>query len=145
MAHRRVFPFLALLALLVSTGFAAVALAPGAAFATDDRAATGADRALDRAMSAFVKHEGASPGIAVVVQRGRRPVLHSAGTAVLGTETPPKIADHVRVASVAKAYSGAAAPVPPRVVGTAGARAQLGGPLAVPVPDAVRNRVRTLR
>jgi D-alanyl-D-alanine carboxypeptidase len=86
-------------------------VAPGStsAFAADDSSAADADRALDRALERFVERDGGPPGIAVVVQRGRRPVLHAAGTAVLDTDTPATLDDHVRLASVAKAYSGAAA------------------------------------
>jgi D-alanyl-D-alanine carboxypeptidase len=73
--------------------------------------AAGADRALDRALEAFVKSEGASPGIAAVVQRGEddEAVLHTAGVADVATGAPIDIDDHVRLASVAKAFSGAVA------------------------------------
>jgi D-alanyl-D-alanine carboxypeptidase len=67
------------------------------------------DAALDRALERFVASEGGPPAIAVVVQRRGRPVLHAAGTAEVGTSTRPRIDDHVRVASVAKAFSGATA------------------------------------
>ena len=49
------------------------------------------------------------PGIAVVVQSGAEPELHVAGTAVVGRDLPATLDDHTRVASVAKAYSGATA------------------------------------
>lgn len=68
-----------------------------------------ADAALNRALQAFVAPEGGPPAITVVVQRGRRPALHVAGTTEVGAETPPTLDDHTRVASVAKAFSGAAA------------------------------------
>jgi D-alanyl-D-alanine carboxypeptidase len=72
--------------------------------------AVSADRALDRALTAFVETEGASPGIAVVVQRGDgEAVLHTAGVADVATGAPVGIDDHVRLASVAKAFSGATA------------------------------------
>ncbi|MFN8028477.1 MAG: serine hydrolase domain-containing protein [Acidimicrobiia bacterium] len=66
-----------------------------------------ADTALDKALAKFVARPDGSPGIAVVVQRGASPVLHEAGTAVVGSEHPIALDDHTRVASVAKAYSGA--------------------------------------
>ena len=69
-----------------------------------------ADGAVDRALAAFVETEGAAPGIAVVVQRGDgEAVLHTAGVADLTTGAPIAIEDHMRLASVAKAFSGAAA------------------------------------
>jgi D-alanyl-D-alanine carboxypeptidase len=66
-----------------------------------------ADTKLDRALAAFVARKDGPPGVAVVVQRGTNPVLHQAGTAIVGTDTPFALDDHTRVASVAKAYSGA--------------------------------------
>ena len=79
-------------------------LAPASAGAAD------ADRALDRALAAFVETEGAAPGIAAVVQRGDgEAVLHTAGVADLATGAPIGVDDHARLASVAKAFSGAAA------------------------------------
>ncbi len=72
--------------------------------------AASADGALDRALAAFVEAEGAAPGIAVVVQRGdSEAVLHTAGVADRTTGAPIGIDDHMRLASVAKAFSGAAA------------------------------------
>jgi D-alanyl-D-alanine carboxypeptidase len=68
-----------------------------------------ADAALDRAIQAFTTAPDGPPAIAVVVQRGRRPVLHAAGTSQVGTQTAPTLDDHTRVASVAKAFSGATA------------------------------------
>jgi D-alanyl-D-alanine carboxypeptidase len=78
-------------------------LAPMAGAASADAT----DTTLDRALAAFVKRPDGPPGVAVVVQRGSAPVLHQAGTAVVGTDTPITLTDHLRVASVAKAYSGA--------------------------------------
>jgi D-alanyl-D-alanine carboxypeptidase len=87
----------------------AVALAgvlPAAA-ATSKPAA--ADAALDQALERFVGQLDGPPGIAVVVQRGAAPSLHEAGAAVFDTTTPIQSTDHVRLASVAKAFSGAVA------------------------------------
>lgn len=67
-----------------------------------------ADEALDRALARFVG-DGAPPGIVVVVQRGSRPVLHAAGTIALDVAAPITLDDHLRIASVSKAYSGAVA------------------------------------
>jgi D-alanyl-D-alanine carboxypeptidase len=45
----------------------------------------------------------------VVVQRGPDDAFHRAGTAVEGSDTPIDAGDHLRLASVAKAFSGAVA------------------------------------
>ncbi len=86
-----------------------VALVALFAFSLPAGAASGnsADTKLDQALAAFVARSDGPPGIAVVVQRGANPVLHEAGTAVVGQDQPITLDDHTRVASVAKAYSGA--------------------------------------
>lgn len=92
----------ALLALVVSVvGLTAVAGTAGGA------SSPGA--ALDRALERFVAADGGPPGIAVVVQRGSAPELHTAGVADLATGAAIGIDDSMRLASVAKAFSGAAA------------------------------------
>jgi D-alanyl-D-alanine carboxypeptidase len=68
------------------------------------------DRALQRAIDHFVRVEGGPPGVVAVVQRGDgEPELFTAGVADTSTEAPPTIDDHMRLASVAKAFSGATA------------------------------------
>ncbi len=71
--------------------------------------APSADEALDTALEKLVRRKDGPPGVAVVVQRDDEPRLHAAGLGDVETESPPVIDDHVRVASVAKAFSGAAA------------------------------------
>jgi D-alanyl-D-alanine carboxypeptidase len=72
--------------------------------------AASADGALDRALAGFVEGEEAAPGIAVVVQGGDGDaVLHTAGVADVSTGAPIGFDDHMRLASVAKAFSGAVA------------------------------------
>jgi len=91
---------------LVAVALAAlVALTLPAGAASPDNA----DTTLDQALAAFVARKDGPPGIAVVVQRDTSPVLHQAGTSVLGRDSPFQLTDHTRVASVAKAYSGATA------------------------------------
>jgi D-alanyl-D-alanine carboxypeptidase len=68
-----------------------------------------ADAALDRALERLVRHRDGPPGIAALVQRIDRAVLHRAGVADLATGAPIRSADAMRMASVAKAYSGAVA------------------------------------
>lgn len=70
-------------------------------------AARAADAALDRALVRFVRHRDGPPGVAVVVQRGGRAVLHRAGTANVATGAPIRAFDSMRLASVSKAFSGA--------------------------------------
>jgi D-alanyl-D-alanine carboxypeptidase len=71
--------------------------------------ARSADTALDRALAQFVRQPDGPPGVAVVVQRGSRAVLHRAGTADLATGAPIRAFESMRLASVAKAFSGAVA------------------------------------
>ncbi|MFE5795685.1 serine hydrolase domain-containing protein [Streptomyces sp. NPDC056503] len=83
----------------------------------------GSERELRRALAELVAAPGGPPGaIAVLTRDGVRRVYH-AGTADLGTGTdtgtrartgtadgrPPRAHDHMRIASVAKAFSGAVA------------------------------------
>ncbi len=68
-----------------------------------------ADRALDAAMQSLVRTQGGPPGIVSVVQRNGLITLHTAGFADVSTSTSPAIGDHMRIASVSKAFSGASA------------------------------------
>jgi D-alanyl-D-alanine carboxypeptidase len=60
-------------------------------------------------MDAIVKHADGPPGISVVVQRGAAPVQLTAGYGDAATQQPFGLTDAMRLASVAKAFSGAAA------------------------------------
>ena len=71
--------------------------------------ASAADAALDRALARLVRYPDGPPGAAAVVQRGNQKALHRAGTADRSTQAPIQAADSMRVASVAKAFSGAVA------------------------------------
>src|SRR5215467_6627595 len=65
---------------------------------------------LQRALERFVSSQGGGPpGIIVVVTRGKSVDVHTAGVANLEHRTPIHIHDHMRLASVAKAFNGAAA------------------------------------
>ncbi|WP_426367733.1 serine hydrolase domain-containing protein [Streptomyces sp. E-08] len=67
------------------------------------------DPALQRALAGLVGAPGGPPGaIAVLTRDGVRQV-YRAGTAELGTGRPPRPDDHMRIASAAKAFSGAVA------------------------------------
>jgi Beta-lactamase len=94
----------------LATGFAS----PSRALAEDASgvpvsAAGGADAALDQALSRLVQHPDGPPGIAALVRRGDRAVLHRAGTADLADGAPIQAFDSMRLASVSKAFSGAVA------------------------------------
>lgn len=84
------------------------ALAQNAPAAPAD-AARAADAALDQALTRLVQHPDGPPGIAALVQRGDRAVLHRAGTADLASAAPIQAFDSMRLASVSKAFSGAVA------------------------------------
>jgi D-alanyl-D-alanine carboxypeptidase len=88
----------ALMGSLASTGAYAATSSPASA-----------DLVLDRLLQRLVAAPGGPPGVAVVVNRGSGPVLHTAGVADVETGAPIDINDHMRLASVAKAFSGAAA------------------------------------
>lgn len=98
----------AVLAVAAATLVAAVAV-PAAA-AKDATTPAPADRKLDRAIERFVKLDGGPPGIVVVVQRpDGDAALHTAGVADVETDAAANIDDRMRLASVAKAFSGATA------------------------------------
>jgi len=57
----------------------------------------------------LVTRPGGPPGLIVLVDRGGRVAVHSFGTSEVGRSTPIAADDHLRLASVSKAYSGATA------------------------------------
>jgi D-alanyl-D-alanine carboxypeptidase len=72
--------------------------------------ATGnADAALDRALQALVETRGGPPGAISIVQRDGELSVHAAGVARRPAGAPPRANDHMKIASVAKAFSGATA------------------------------------
>jgi CubicO group peptidase (beta-lactamase class C family) len=68
-----------------------------------------ADAALDRALKDLVAMEGGPPGVIAVVQRGQHREVHTFGVANVRTGRPMRIDDRMRIASAAKAFSGAVA------------------------------------
>jgi D-alanyl-D-alanine carboxypeptidase len=72
-------------------------------------AARAADAALDRALSELVAMPGGPPGVIAIVQRGGRRKVFAHGVRELGQPEPPRANDFMRIASVAKAFSGAVA------------------------------------
>lgn len=89
----------------------ALALAIAIFVATPSSAATGTrpGSALQAAMQALVHRNDGPPGIIVVVQRGDAQAVYRAGTSLVGQSLPLEPTASMRVASVAKAYSGAVA------------------------------------
>jgi len=77
------------------------------AFGKED--ARGADAELDRALKELVAMEGGPPGVIAVVQRGQQRKVHTFGVANVRTGRPMRIHDRMRIASAAKAFSGAVA------------------------------------
>jgi D-alanyl-D-alanine carboxypeptidase len=72
-------------------------------------AAGPAGAALDDALDRLVALPGGPPGVIAVVQRGSQAQVHSAGVAGRDATRPPAATDHMHIASVAKAFSGAVA------------------------------------
>jgi len=71
--------------------------------------AKSADAALDRALEELVAMEGGPPGGIAIVQRGKHREVHTFGVANVRTGRPMRIHDRMRIASTAKAFSGAVA------------------------------------
>lgn len=97
---------------LVAAG-AVVALAlaggVGAASASTSASDTAPYAALDLALAELVAMPGGPPGVISVVQVGDDVSVHTAGVAEVGSDRAPDKDDHMRIASVAKAFSGATA------------------------------------
>jgi D-alanyl-D-alanine carboxypeptidase len=87
----------------------AVALGLGRSVPADARSARAADAALDRALRELVEMPGGPPGAIALVQRGASLRVHAFGVAAIGDPGRPRKNDHMRIASVAKAFSGAVA------------------------------------
>ncbi|MFF0559460.1 serine hydrolase domain-containing protein [Streptomyces sp. NPDC004266] len=90
-------------------GGAATAPVAAAPTATAPHGPGHGDPALQRALADLVAAPGGPPGaIAILTRDGVRQV-YRVGTAEVGTRRPPRPDDHMRIASVAKAFSGAVA------------------------------------
>ena len=93
---------------LAAAGVALLLTACGTSAAS--ASATGPARQnLRTALRDLVGAPAGPPGAIAVVQRGGTTSVITAGTAVVGSTTPPQATDHIRIASVSKAFSGAAA------------------------------------
>ena len=97
MLRRRGFPLL-LTAVVVLTG-----VQPAAAGQGDTRAK------LQRQLEGLVAAEAGPPGALVTLRRGARTTVLTAGVADVASGRKPRATDHMRIASMAKAFSGAIA------------------------------------
>jgi D-alanyl-D-alanine carboxypeptidase len=88
-----------LLALLLAAA-ALVATAP---------AATAKPKRLQAALDAITSNAAGPPGASVLIERGKRKTYLSSGIANLGSGAAPRPALRMRIASMAKAFSGAVA------------------------------------
>src|ERR671916_1493762 len=73
------------------------------------KAAKRADAKLDRALEKLVAMRGGPPGVIAIVQRGQRRYVHIFGVADVDTGRRIRVDDRMRIASAAKAFSGAVA------------------------------------
>ena len=92
--------------LVAAVAAAAVTLAaPAAAGAGSAPPSRGLGRALDRIVAA----PGGPPGLSVVIRRGARQEVHRRGLGDVRARRTPRVGDHYRIASMAKAFSGGVA------------------------------------
>ncbi len=66
-----------------------------------------ADQRLEKSLNKLVAMPDGPPGVGVVVQRGGQLRFHTAGRARLDSPKPFRLDDHMRIASVTKAFTGA--------------------------------------
>jgi len=100
--------------LLLAAVATAVLLASGAALAvtptsTPNGHAQGRGAALDGALRSLVARHGGPPGVIAIVQRGQHREVHTFGVRNLKSGLPMRANDRMRIASTAKAFSGAVA------------------------------------
>jgi D-alanyl-D-alanine carboxypeptidase len=92
-----------LTAALVLLAAVAILTAPAAP------AASPTEAKLQRQLNSLVDAEGGPPGAIVTLRRGARTRVLTAGVADVETRRGPRAGDHMRIASAAKAFSGAVA------------------------------------
>lgn len=104
---------LSLAALLGASCLGGLLLAPATGAAADNDSGLGSgggsERALQQQLEDLVGTPGGPPGVIVVLQRERTSRVLRAGVADLETGRPIEPTDHMRIASTAKAFSGAVA------------------------------------
>ncbi|MFJ7591191.1 serine hydrolase domain-containing protein [Streptomyces sp. NPDC097617] len=67
------------------------------------------DKGLQRQLDGLVAQEDGPPGVIAMLTRGDRTQVYTAGVGDIATGRPPHPDDHMRIASIAKAFSGAVA------------------------------------
>ncbi|WP_069770698.1 serine hydrolase [Streptomyces sp. LUP30] len=92
--------------LLVIAVASSAVLAPATAGAATGPAK---DRTLQDQIDRFVSEPGGPPGIIALLRNGKQTRVLRAGVADLATGRKPQATDHMRIASTAKAFSGAVA------------------------------------
>src|SRR5215211_2937488 len=93
----------------MATAVVSVPYLAGRSAAFGKEQAKGADAALDRALKELVAMEDGPPGVIAVVQRGQHRKVHTFGVRNIKGGLPIRVDDRMRIASVAKAFSGAVA------------------------------------
>ncbi|MGW3324092.1 serine hydrolase domain-containing protein [Streptomyces virginiae] len=67
------------------------------------------DKGLQRQLDGLVAQDDGPPGVIALLTRGDRTQVYTAGVGDIATGRPPHPDDHMRIASIAKAFSGAVA------------------------------------
>jgi len=94
---------------VLSTLLAAAALVAATATPASAHSLCGASCSLSRAVHRLVLLRDGPPGVIVLVRQGNDEDVYRAGTAIVGRRQAITVSDHMRLASVSKAYSGAVA------------------------------------
>ncbi|MFD6875858.1 MULTISPECIES: serine hydrolase domain-containing protein [unclassified Streptomyces] len=108
-AGNRVRPSRRLLATALMCAAAAGVLVPPAHAGTDRDPGGRGPAALRKELQELVNTPGGPPGVIAVLKDGDRTEVYRAGVADLESGRRPAPSDHMRIASVAKAFSGAVA------------------------------------
>ncbi|MFE2021492.1 serine hydrolase domain-containing protein [Streptomyces sp. NPDC059499] len=95
------FPLVALLAAACMAGLVHAPAQASTDVPADD------NRALRRQLQELTTAPGGPPGAIAVLKRESGTEVYRAGVAEIGTDRPIEVTDHMRIASTAKAYSGA--------------------------------------
>src|SRR5690242_20234008 len=98
MNTRRILPVLAVLTTLALTSTVATASAAPTTLAT-----------VKRGLQGLLKAKGGPPGAIATFYRGGKLTVVSVGRSNVARRGAPRATDHMRIASVAKAFSGAVA------------------------------------
>jgi D-alanyl-D-alanine carboxypeptidase len=88
-------------------GLVTIALLAAAVVAAPSAGAAPVDRKLNRLLDRIVDAKGGPPGLSVLMRTGQGRQFLARGTANVKTGRRPTPHDHMRIASVAKAYNGA--------------------------------------